>query len=135
MQQYAQLFCNYMDETGIKYTVKKDHVILVSYSGENMESIPIYVFFDEDNDPFVQLKCWDILNFKNKGADALIVCNSLNAEYRWLKFFLDKDEDIVASLDAIVDTATCGEECMGLVRRFVNILDEAYPQIAKARWV
>jgi hypothetical protein len=99
-----------------------------------MDTIPIYVFFDEDNDPYVSFKCWEIQSFKNNEAAALIVCNNLNNEYRWLKFYMDEDKDVNASLDAMVDRSTCGEECLSLVRRMVNIIDEAYPQIAKARW-
>ncbi len=134
MQYFAQAFMEYMDREGVKYTKQKDHVVKVAYSGDNMDSIPIFVFFDEDNEPLVAFKCWDIMNFKSNEAAALVVCNTLNSEYRWVKFFLDKDKDIVASLDAMVDRQTCGEECLSLVRRMVNILDDVYPRIAKARW-
>lgn len=134
MQDYARAFCAYMDANGIKYTVQKENFIKVLYRGDNLDSIPVFAIFDEDNDPLVAFKCWDIANFKNKEADALIVCNILNAEYRWVKFYLDKDNDIVASIDAIIDLDTCGSECMALVRRVVNIVDDAYPRIAKARW-
>lgn len=134
MQRYARLFCEYMDAKGIKYTENKENVIRVSFSGENLDSIPVYVIFDEDNDPLVAFKCWEIASFKNKEAAALVVCNALNAQYRWVKFYLDKDKDIVVSIDAMIDESTCGAECMSLVGRIINIVDEAYPQIAKARW-
>ena len=134
MQIYAYEFCKYMNANGIKYTEQNEDLIKVAYTGENLNTIPVYVFFDQDNAPYVQLKCWEIQNFKNNEAAALVICNSLNAKYRWVKFYLDNDKDIVASIDAIVDMDTCGEVCLDLVRRIVSILDEAYPQIAKARW-
>ena len=134
MQPYAQEFCNYMDAHNIKYTVKKDNVIRVSYSGTNMDTIAIFVIFDVDNDPLVQLQCWEIQNFKTNEPAALVLCNELNKEYRWVKFYIDKDKDIIASLDAVIEKNTCGEECMQLVRRMVNIIDGAFPQIARARW-
>ena len=58
----------------------------------------------------------------------------MNAHYRWIKFYLDKDSDIVADCDAYIDADTCGKECMSLVRRMVNITDEAYPTFARAMW-
>ena len=134
MQIYAQEFCKYMDANDIKYVEKKDHVIKVTYTGDNLDSIPVFVIFDEDNDPLVQFKCWDIANFKNNVGKAIEICNSLNAEYRWVKFYVDSDNDIIASIDAVLDINTCGSHCMTLVRRVVNIVDEAYPQIARARW-
>ena len=134
MQIFAYEFSRYMDANGIKYTEQKENVLKVVYNGDNLSSIPVYVFFDEDNAPYVQFKCWDIQSFKNNEAAALVVCNELNAEYRWVKFYLDGDKDIVASIDAVIDMNTCGEVCLNLVRRVVNIVDEAYPQIAKARW-
>ena len=133
MQNFAEAFTKYMDKEGVKYIKQNDHVVTVVYSGNNMESIPIFVFFDEDNEPLVTFKCWSIMNFKRNEAAALVVCNTLNSEYRWVKFYLDTDKDIVASLDAMVSIQTCGEECLFLARRMVNILDNAYPRIAKVR--
>lgn len=134
MLHFAQMFVDYMDQEDIKYTVSSDNVIKVTYTGDNLDSIPVYVIFDEEGDEYVEFKCWDIANFKNREAKAIEVCNELNAKYRWVKFYMDSDKDIIVSIDAVVDSATCGEECLSLVRRVVNITDEAYPEIAKARW-
>lgn len=134
MVEYAKLFTEHMDSEGIKYTVQKEHVVKVVYTGENKDDIAVFVIFDEDGDAYVQFKCWDIEKFKGKRENALAVCNSLNAEYRWVKFYIDDEDDIVASIDAMIDYTSCGKECLMLVHRVVSIVDEAYPQIAKARW-
>ena len=134
MQRYAQLFCNYMDRVGVKYTEQKENVIKVVYTGDNMDSIPVVVIFDKDGDPLVSFKCWSIMSFKNKEDSALKICNDLNAEYRWVKFYLDSDIEIAASMDAMIDADTCGEECLTLVKRVVSIVDDVYPRFAKARW-
>ena len=47
---------------------------------------------------------------------------------------MDKDGDIIAQIDAYIDERTCGYECASLVRRVVNITDEAYPTFMKALW-
>jgi len=134
MANYKQLFMRYMDQEGIKYTDTDDYVVKVVYTGDNLKSIPVFVFFDKDGDPLVQLKCWEIANFKNKEAKAMIACNQMNKEWRWIKFYLDDDADIIAGCDAYIDEATCGSECLSLVRRMVNIVDDAYPTFGKALW-
>lgn len=135
MANYKKLFMKYMDREGIKYVDRDEHVLRVTYSGDNLKTIPVYVFFDKDDDPYVQFKCWEIANFKGKEGKGIFTCNNINKEYRWVKFYLDDDADVIASADAMVDYDTCGKICMSLVRRVVNITDEAYPQFAKAMWV
>ena len=134
MTNYARYFTNYLDEQGVKYQIKSDRQILITYRGDNLDTIPINVFFEADGDPIVQMVCWEILTFKTREEQAILLANSLNSEYRWVKFYLDDDKDLVASLDTMVDENTCGRICLSLVRRMVNIIDEVFPEIAKARW-
>ena len=135
MQYFAQEFTSYMDDNDIQYTTMDDeNVIQVVYGGDNLETISIFVIFDEDGDPFVQFKCWEILNFNDKEEIAYEMCNRLNAEYRWVKFYLDKDGDVNAAIDAVISEDDCGEACMNLVHRIIRIVDDAYPEIAKTRW-
>ena len=134
MLKYAQLFVDYLDMKGVKYTVVDERTVKVVYNGDNLDSIPVFVFFDKDGDNLVAFKCWDIANFKNNPEKGINACNELNASWRWVKFFIDKDFDVVADIDAMVDDRTCGEICLSLVRRVVSIVDDAYPTLAKARW-
>ena len=137
MANYKNLFMSYMDSEGVRYTeldTEKNNVVKAVYNGDNLKSIAVFVFFDSDGDPLVQLKCWDIANFKGKEDKAIRVCNDLNATYRWVKFYVDDDADIIADIDAVVDFGSCGAECLQLVRRIVNIVDESYPEIARALW-
>jgi hypothetical protein len=135
MANYKNLFMHYMDSNGIKYTDVKENVVKVVYTGDNLKTIPVFVIFDKDGDPLVTFKCWDIANFKDeKMAGGVIGCNQLNKEYRWVKFYLDDDCDVVAQIDAYVDAETCGFECSSLVKRMVNIIDEGYPTFMRALW-
>ena len=134
MANYKNLFMQYMDRSDIKYTDVRENVVKVVYSGDNLKTIPVYVFFDEDGDPLVGFKCWDIANFKDeKMAAGIIACNQLNDKYRWVKFYLDKDSDVIAQIDAYVDEENCGRFCLSLVRRMVNIVDGGYPTLMQAR--
>lgn len=66
-----------------------------------------------------------------KTADMLVICNALNMRYRWLKFYIDKDNDIMIEDDAILTPETAGEECFELLIRTVKIIDEIKPLIMK----
>lgn len=48
MANYKNLFMRHMDRNDIKYTDVKENVVKVSYTGDNLQTIPIYVFFDKD---------------------------------------------------------------------------------------
>ncbi|MBR2461180.1 MAG: YbjN domain-containing protein [Clostridia bacterium] len=134
MQNYLEFFTDYMDDHGIKYTQQQDNVLKVSYGGDNLDDIHIFVIFDQDGDPYVQFRCWNIANFKNKKDAAVALCNELNSHYRWVKFYIDDDADVIASIDTMIDSDNCGFVCHSMVSRLVSIIDGAYPQIAKARW-
>lgn len=135
MANYKRMFIRHMEMQGVKYVDRDEFVVKVTYSGDNLKSIPVYVFFDKDGDPIISLKCWDISNFKGKEARGINACNNLNNQYRWVKFRLDDDADIVASIDAYIDDYTGGETCLKLVKRMVNIVDEGYPTFARAMWL
>ena len=133
MPNYKQNFMRYMDSQGIKYTDNNEHSVRVAYTGDNLKTIAFYVYFDKEGKNLVQLRCWEVANFKGKEAKGIIICNDMNAKYRWAKFYLDKDADILVECDAYI-SEDCGPECLSLVRRLVNITDEAYPNFAKALW-
>ena len=57
--------------------------------------------------------------------EAVLACNKLNCIYRYVKFFVDKDNDIVTYVDAIVNEETAGEECFKLLVYNCQTLDEA----------
>ena len=134
MQAYMKKFMEKMDEEGIKYTEMDETTLRVCFNCDNIKSVNAMVVFDEDGKNLVQFRCWEIESFKNKETEALALCNELNYHFRWVKFFVDKDMDIVALLDAMLEEETAGDECLSLLMRFVNIVDDAYPAIAKARW-
>lgn len=135
MADYKSIYMRYMDENGIKYSDVRERVVRVSYSGDNLKSIPVYVYFSENDEPRVRLACSSIAHFEdNKLAAGLIACNELNRKYRWVKFYVDEENDIIAEDDAIIDATSCGPELRELVVRMVDIIDKGYPTIMQAKW-
>lgn len=91
------------------------------------------VFFDPDDDGArpafrtVLEHCPD-----ERLADVLLVCNAMNNEYRWLKFCIDDDNDIMLEDDAIVTPETAGDECVELIYRTASIIKEIKPTFMRA---
>ena len=134
MNIYKQAFINTLEEQGIKYTDRDNETVKISYNTDNAPSVSVLVIFDEDGENLVHLVSFEIAKFgKNKeaGYDA---CNTANAGYRWVKFYLDSDDDLTCTADAIIDEDNCGDTCLSLVRRMVNIIDDNYPMFMKALW-
>ena len=132
---YKSEFMAAMDAKGIKYTDVDANRVTVAYAGDNAKSIKITVIFDKDGEGLVALRCWSFGNVpESKRIDVLEACNKLNCDYRWVSFYIDEDSDVTVSLDAVVDMDTVGAECIQLVKRMVNIYDEAYPDLMKACW-
>jgi len=133
MIDYKQLFVDHMNEKGVRYTPLSLHSFQLLFGGENMDTITVIVHFDEDGDNMITVFSMDIANFRSNEANGIWVCNELNKSYRWVRFFIDDDADLVVACDALIDETTCGEECMDLVNRVVSIVDEAYIEIMKAK--
>lgn len=132
MASYIDLTTSYLDAKGIKYTRRDERSLRIAYTGDNMKSIPIIVFFDKDGGNTVQFVCWEVGNFKDKEARAYIVNNAMNAKWRWVKFYIDNDADIAVEADALVDADTCGDEIHEMVVRMVDIIDKSYPEYMRA---
>lgn len=69
---------------------------------------------------------------KEKTTDVICVCNDLNARYKWGTFYVDKDNDVVLHLDAILEPSAATEDAFELLVRPLNIGDEVKPVIMKA---
>ncbi len=134
MASYKALIKNALDEKGIRYREPEDGILTISYGGHNINDIDVIVDIDPDEGK-IQLICYSIGKFEQEQfAKALIACNACNARFRWVKFSVDEDNEIVVRADAILDEETCGEECFELVVRMIQIIDDAYPAFMKARW-
>ena len=62
-------------------------------------------------------------------ASLLMICNSLNGKYRWLKFYIDDERDVMVEDDAILEPESAGAECCELISRTVAILEDVRPII------
>lgn len=67
-----------------------------------------------------------------KVADLLAVCNQLNSTYKWIKFYLDRDNDLMLEDDAILSPESAADECFELILRRAHIMKDVKPIIMRA---
>lgn len=128
-----------MTERGLKF----DHVdeydnpmITLSFGGGDFSytHIVVHLVFDLDGES-AQLITSPIANTPGeKTAKMLLVLNECNRKFRWVKFYLDNDNDVVANGDVLFDEQNVGDACIELVMRTASIIDDAYPDIMKGIW-
>ena len=133
----AKIFTDYLNIKGVKYLVDGEDIVRITYTGENCPSITVnFIFDDEGRD--VAIRSYSLAKVDKsdsvKYSKACQLCSTLNYEYRWIKFYLDKDDEITAADDAIIDPYTTGEECFKLLLRAIAIIDKSYPEVMKMLW-
>lgn len=135
MAYYKRNFMRHLDYRGIKYEDYDDYTVKVRYTCENINTVEICFFFDEDGEEYVEIIAFSIISVpKDKLLNALVACNILNSKLRWVKFVIDNDNDINIKVDAVIDSETVGEECVSLMNRILNAANESYPLIMRSIW-
>lgn len=135
MNPAAQIFANYLDEKELRYDIESEEVIAVTYTGgKNAPRIRVVFIFDEDGHS-VAVRCFSVAKVpSDKLAKAYETCSKLNDKWRWLKFYVDSDDEVTAADDAVIEPNTLGEECFELLVRCIDIVDRAYPEIMAMVW-
>lgn len=132
----AKIFEAYMaaNEINISYVDDEETIMRVGWKLDNTK-IADYIIFDE-GDEHIQIQGRDFIQVPENKYDIMLdVINSCNMEYRWIKFYLNKEQgEIVAMTDAIIQLDSCSEEIDELMHRMNNIVDDAYTKFMKALW-
>jgi hypothetical protein len=139
MSQAAQNFTSYLDSKGVRYdyheaTSERNEYVKITFGGKNAESVSTTFFFDS-NGTSINVKSFSIAKIpSNKLMDMYVSLNELNAQYRWVKFYVDSDNEVTVSGDVIVDPSNSGTECYEIMIRYISIIDDVYPNIMKVIW-
>lgn len=111
-------------------------MIVLTFGGGDFSytHVAIHLIFDEDGES-AQLQTSAIANVPmEKTSKMLLTLNECNHKFRWIKFYLDEDNDIIADADVIFDEQNVGDACIEIVMRAASIIDDAYPEIMKSIW-
>ena len=136
MNETAKSFIEALEKRDMKYltvTENENYTAVPVGIRLNNTNVEIVSIFDNDNHT-VAVRCFGFIKVNEEQfPKALLCCNKLNKEVRWVKFYVD-DGDINIDDDALVYGDTAGEEVLELVFRMAGIAEDAYPKINKAIW-
>ncbi len=118
-------FVRKLDSEKIKYDLHNEKpIVYINYKGDNFDSLTFTFIFDDDG-LSLALRVFSIEKFDaSQLSDAYEFCNSMCYAYRWLRFYVDNDNEFTAALDAVVSGDTLGDECYELLSRAVSIVDD-----------
>lgn len=138
MKKTTKNFLDCLEEKEIKYQCEeregKSDWVCVRFSGNNAPSVEVQLFFHEDEED-VALRSFSIVRVPQaKTAGMLTLLNSLMEEYRWLRLYLDEDNEVTATIDAVISADTAGPVSFELLMRMVGIVDDIYPRLMKELW-
>lgn len=139
MYGQAQLFEQAAQEDGLKYDRveggDRPH-FSVAFGGGDFayQHLVVHVIMDADGKSAQFVSSPVAHAQEDKMAQMMLACNQSNARFRWIKFYLDSDNDVMAEADAVLDEVSGGKECVEIVRRMASIVDAAYPDFMKAAW-
>ena len=111
-------------------------MIALSFGGGDFSytHVVIHLVFDLDGES-AQVVTSPIANTPaDKTAKMLLALNGCNHKFRWVKFYLDEDNDVIANGDVMFDEQNAAEACIELIMRTASIIDDAYADIMKAIW-
>ena len=60
--------------------------------------------------------------------------NRCNEKYRFIKYTLQEDNSLSAQYDMPIRSDCIGEAAVEIAIRFLQIIDESYPEFMKAMW-
>lgn len=97
-------------------------------------TVNVYMSFSDDR--YVHMQCTDYVKVPlSKAGEILDMCNKMNSEYRWAKFVFNEDNGSVeVKTDMIVGLENVGEDCLELLTRLLDIIDEAYANFMHVIW-
>ena len=101
MAAFNALVKRYFDQRGLKYRESEKGFLSVTFNADNINEVTVLLDIDDENGK-AELLCFSIGQFQqDKFAQGLIACNTCNAKYRWVKFYMDDDNDVCARSDAM----------------------------------
>ena len=110
-------------------------LVEVAFRGRNFASVSLYFLSNaEGND--VAVRAANLVKFPPERLDKLYAaCNDINRRYRFAKFVVDPEKDVVnMELDIPSRCENVGAVAEELLVRAVSILDAVYPQLMQATW-
>ena len=119
----------------------EDHIIRMRQQLDNgsVVSIAIVVTENGDTNDFIKIKYFGLVRLE-EGADPKAFhekLNDWNSQYRYVKFVVDDERDVVVDIDLPLDLHVGvfqADSFMAMVGVGLQVLEEVYPEMMKLRW-
>lgn len=128
------VFADYLEKEGYKFTYegtrgtdeKQEDLFSLVFTCDNAGELEIYVWFDYDSKG-ATFFIWDYATV-NAGqmTEFLTVCNQANRDFRYVTFYIEEDNTVTISADAIFRDNDIGEICEEMMLRVLHIADDCY---------
>lgn len=121
----------------LKYTVREIEKVSFLEAGlashQGIQSPIRFISSDDDNDVAVRISPLARVP-ESKTGEMLKLINDFHNRYRYIRFCLDSDNDLIVSYDIAVKAENIGETAIEIFIRFSQILDDIYPEIMRVIW-
>lgn len=135
---YTRQFMDELDSRDIKYTYnepdeKGNEKVRVTFTDDDLGSLAINVFFQENGT--ASYRCWNLVDFTCGVSYAYQICNELNNEWKYAKFYVDTtDNSITMSNDMELSVdANSGKASAEMLADLVGIIDAAKETLIKLK--
>lgn len=125
------------DRVGIKHHVEEksgNWLLITSMTGKSHTYQFIFVKSgNAGND--ASLRTAPIVHIPAGKNDAVYtLLNEFHQKYRFIKFYLDNDGDVMSQYDFALASDSIGKSAAEVLIRFTKILDDCYPRLMQQIW-
>ena len=125
-------FKTLLDNNKLNYQKLNETTIIISNGCEKYNFS--YNIAVDINNGFAKLFFMTGIKFQEVNINVYQLINGLNDNYRFFKFTVDDDKELIMQVDAIVKENNSTDEIMELLLRGSNVLEEIYPNVQKEIW-
>ena len=119
----------------------EDHILRMRQQLDNGSVVSIAIVVKEKGDTFVfiKIKYFGMVRLDEKSDPTVFheKLNEWNSEYRYVKFVVDDEQDVVVDIDLPLDLhdgVFQVDSFMSMVGVGLQVLEEVYPALMKLRW-
>lgn len=131
MYATTQMVLDTLDEADFNY----DYAVLNDDAGSEIIMVPmgssenpidIYLIFRDGES--IGIRVWDIIAFEDADmVNVLMACNTLNADYKFVNFYVDtSDNTVTCKMDIIHRESNVGDIVFEATLRMANIIQDGF---------
>lgn len=137
MYRCIQEITKAFDGVNIRYHVdrKGDHEVLVTTITTKVASYKVLFVKTDESGNDVGIRIIGLASYpEEQWMDVYKLINRLQQKYRFAKFLLDEDGDLMVNYDFPVSCEDIGRSSVEMVLTLAKVLDEVYPELKRLQW-